>query len=186
VAAGLLAPVVLGASGFVCFAAFVWGVKSHFRRTGRIPNGTKLISVLSLSGFIAFSLHLALGRPNGVWQFALFLFVLSLGLFSWTVLTTKKNPPTLAFDDDKPAFLLSSGPYRYVRHPFYLSYILFWTGTATAFSGLLPWLVPAVMLAVYRQAASREEKKFAQSEFASAYERYRERAGMFFPKLGAV
>jgi len=178
--------VELFAAGLVCFGAFCWGVASHFRRTDRIPAGTKLISLLSLAGFAAFVLDLVLRKPDAIWQCAVALFGLSFGLFAWTVIATRRTPPTLAFDDDQPAFLLNYGPYRYVRHPFYLSYILFWTGTAIAFAATLPWLVPATMLAVYLQAATSEEQKFAQSEFAAAYERYRDRAGMFLPRLRRV
>jgi len=173
-------------AGFTCFAAFVWGVKSHFRRTEKIPAGTKLISVLSAAGFLAFAFNLAFGAPGTYWECAFTLFVLSLALFAWTVTSTRRTPPTLAFDDDAPSFLLRHGPYRYVRHPFYLSYLLFWTGTACTFSAVWPWLVPAVMISVYANAASREEGKFARSDLAAAYHAYRQRAGMFFPRVSAL
>jgi protein-S-isoprenylcysteine O-methyltransferase Ste14 len=173
-------------AGFTCFAAFVWGVKSHFRRTEKIPAGTKLISVLSGAGFLAFAFNLAFGAPGTYWECAFTLFVLSLSLFAWTVSSTRRTPPTLAFDDDAPSFLLRHGPYRYVRHPFYLSYLLFWTGTACAFNGILPWAAPVVMGIVYARAASREERKFARSDLALAYDAYRRRAGMFLPRFGAL
>jgi protein-S-isoprenylcysteine O-methyltransferase Ste14 len=173
-------------AGFTCFAAMVWGVKAHFRRTEKIPAGTKLISALSLAGYLIFAIHLVFGAPGEFWAFAFTLFVLSLALFCWTVSSTRHTPPTLAFDDDTPSFLLRHGPYRYVRHPFYLSYLLFWTGTACTFSAVWPWLVPAVMISVYANAASREEGKFARSDLAAAYHAYRQRAGMFFPRVSAL
>jgi protein-S-isoprenylcysteine O-methyltransferase Ste14 len=179
-----LASPVLFVAGFACFAAFVWGVKAHFRRTEKIPAGTKLISALSLAGYLAFASHLAFGAPGRFWEFALTLFALSLALFTWTVASTRRTPPTLAFDDDAPFFLLRHGPYRYVRHPFYLSYLLYWTGTACAFDGVMTWAVPIVMLAVYARAASREEDKFARSDLAMAYNAYRCHAGMFLPRFG--
>jgi len=178
-----IASTVLFVTGFTCFVAFVWGVKSHFRKTQRIPDGTKLISLLSTLGFLSFITHLALGHPGAAWGFALLLFVGSLGLFSWTVKSTRRTPPTLAFDDDKPSFLLLQGPYRYVRHPFYLSYLMYWVGTAIAFNGALSWVIPVALIAVYLQAANREEEKFAHSELATAYETYRSKAGMFLPRL---
>jgi protein-S-isoprenylcysteine O-methyltransferase Ste14 len=177
---------VLAVTGITCFSAFVWGVKSHFRKTQRIPDGTKLISVLSTAGFLSFITHLTLGHPGVAWGFALLLFVASLALFAWTVESTRRTPPTLAFDDDKPSFLLHQGPYRYVRHPFYLSYLMYWVGTAIAFDGALSWVIPVSLIAVYTQAATREEQKFAQSELAKAYECYRARAGMFLPRLSGL
>jgi protein-S-isoprenylcysteine O-methyltransferase Ste14 len=170
--------------GFLCFAAFSWGVKGHFRRTGRIPAGTVLISVLTVAGFGWFVAHILATPLSAAWLAALLLFAGALALFFWTVKATRQTPPTLAFDTDAPAFLLRHGPYRYVRHPFYVSYLLFWIGTAIAFTGLLPWLAPAVMLAVYRIAAGREEQKFAASNFRAAYAAYRKQAGMFLPRAG--
>jgi protein-S-isoprenylcysteine O-methyltransferase Ste14 len=92
----------------------------------------------------------------------------------------------VAFETDQPEFLLRHGPFRYVRHPFYLSYLIFWTATAAAFVGFLPWAAPAVMLAIYQNAASREEGKFAKSELAAAYDQYRGQAGMFLPRASAL
>ncbi len=174
---------ILFIAGLICFAAFSWGVKSHFRQTGRIPPGTLLISLLTLLGFLWFALRMAIARPGPLWLAALALFLLSIALFAWTVNATRKTPPTLAFDTDEPSFLLNHGPYSYVRHPFYLSYLLFWTATALASPGILPWAAPLVMLLVYWNAASREERKFAGSNLSAAYSSYRARAGVFLPRL---
>jgi protein-S-isoprenylcysteine O-methyltransferase Ste14 len=170
--------------GFACFAAFSWGVKAHFRSTGAMPKGMKLISSLSLGGFLWFGWRLATGPSGETWEVSMILFAAALALFAWTVRSTRQTPPTLAFDSDEPSFLLHQGPYQYVRHPFYLSYLLFWTGTALASPGLSPWLAPTVMLLVYWHAASREELKFARSNLANSYEIYRIKAGMFLPKFG--
>ena len=171
-------------SGFICFAAFSWGVKSHFRQTGRVPFGTYVISLLTVTGFLWFAWRIVTASPSMLWKEALGLFILSLALFAWTVSASRATPPTLAFDTDEPSFLLNHGPYQYVRHPFYLSYLLFWIGTAIASHGLLPWLAPVVMLLVYWNAATREERKFANSSLSGAYQRYRAKAGMFLPRLG--
>ncbi len=169
-------------SGTACFASFSWGVKKHFRSTGKMPAGMQLISLLSFAGYLSFLVRLMLQPVIGGAIASLGLFLLSLALFNWTISATKRTPPTLAFDTDKPVFLLLHGPYQYVRHPFYLSYMLFWTGTALAFSSTLGWLTPLVMLLVYQHAAQREEHKFAQSDFAADYAKYQRRAGMFLPR----
>ncbi len=177
---------VLSVLGSVCFAAFCWGVKGHFRRTGAVPAGTIFISVLTVGFYAWFALRAAINTPSPAWPASSALFAAAFGLFAWTVFATRHTPPTLAFDTDEPAFLLRHGPYRYVRHPFYLSYLLFWTGTAAASCGFAPWLAPLVMLAVYRVAAGREEQKFAGSDFRGAYDAYRLEAGMFFPRARSL
>ncbi|MDE1883568.1 MAG: isoprenylcysteine carboxylmethyltransferase family protein [Rhodospirillales bacterium] len=165
----------------VCFAVFSWGVKKHFRSTGAMPLGMKLISLLSLALFAAFAWHIAQGT-SGLWLVALGLFIASLAVFAAAVAASHRTPPTLAFDTDAPNFLLQHGPYRYVRHPFYLAYVLFWLGTAVAVPGALGWAAPLVMTALYIEAAAREERKFANSDLAGAYQAYRARAGMFWPR----
>jgi protein-S-isoprenylcysteine O-methyltransferase Ste14 len=170
-------------AGFVCFAAFSWGVKGHFRSTGAMPTGMKVTSALSLAGFLWFGARLATGPSSAAWPAVIALFAASLLLCA---AASRKTPPTLAFDTDQPSFLLNHGPYRYVRHPFYLAYLIFWTATAAATPGLLPWFAPAVMFILYTHAATREERKFAGSELAAAYASYRARAGMFLPRPSAL
>ncbi len=171
--------------GCTCFAAFSWGIKGHFRSTGSMPPGMKLTSALSFAGFLWFLWHLTAGVSEA-WPLALALFAGSLGVFTWAIRATRRTPPTLAFDTDQPSFLLNHGPYRFVRHPFYLAYLMFWIATAAVAHGLLAWLAPAVMAGLYFHAATREEQKFAMSELNAAYMAYRARAGMFLPRPGAL
>lgn len=177
--------VITGILGFTCFAAFSWGVKGHFRSTGAMPPGMKLTSALSLAGFAWFLWHLTSGVSQA-WPVALVLFAGALGVFTWAILATRRTPPTLAFDTDQPSFLLHHGPYRFVRHPFYLAYLIFWVGTAAAAQTMLAWATPALMAMLYFHAATREEQKFATSELSTAYAAYRAKAGMFLPRLSAL
>ncbi|MDE1895574.1 MAG: isoprenylcysteine carboxylmethyltransferase family protein [Rhodospirillales bacterium] len=177
----ILSTVITGIAAVSCFAAFSWGVSKHFRSTGAMPLGMKVTSLLSLALFVAFLLHLTQGAST-FWLISLGLFIASAAVFAAAVAASRLTPPTLAFDTDAPNFLLQHGPYRYVRHPFYLAYILFWLGTAVAVHGLLGWIAPVLMTALYIEAASREERKFANSELAGAYNAYRARAGMFWPR----
>jgi protein-S-isoprenylcysteine O-methyltransferase Ste14 len=172
---------IVACLGLACFVAFSWAVKGHFRATGAMPMGTKLIGAVSLLGLLTFLWQLR----NGVaaWPVVAGLFALALGLFRWTVHTTRFYPPTLAFDTDQPHILFCYGPYQYVRHPFYLSYMLFWTGTAIGAATPSAWAVPLIMGALYHKAALREEQKFARSDLASDYDVYRRQAGMFLPRL---
>lgn len=176
---------IVALGGLLCFGSFSWAFNSHFRRTEAVPPGMKMISLLSLAGFVAFLIRLAVYGPAFHGLYGLCCFGISLVIFAWTIKATRHTPPTMAFDTDQPDFLLKHGPYRYVRHPFYLSYMVFWVGTAAATPGVIGWVTPAVMLAVYQHAASREEAKFATSSLAAAYAAYRRSAGMFLPRLSS-
>jgi protein-S-isoprenylcysteine O-methyltransferase Ste14 len=174
---------IVACLGLACFISFSWAVRGHFRPTGAMPAGMKLIGALSLLGFVGLLWQLRDGAA--AWPVVVSLFGLSLWLFRSTVRTTRLHPPTLAFDTDAPHRLFCQGPYRYVRHPFYLSYMLFWIGTAVSASTPDAWAIPLVLGALYYVAAAREEQKFARSALAPDYDAYRRQAGMFLPRLSA-
>ncbi|KXV79325.1 protein-S-isoprenylcysteine methyltransferase, partial [Gluconobacter japonicus] len=101
------------------------------------------MKVLSACSLVFYGLFLASLRSvhGGVWTQggALFLFVSALALFWWTIATTRRNRPDVAHHDAAPHQLYCTGPYRIVRHPFYLAYLLFWIGTALSV-GAWQWL----------------------------------------------
>jgi protein-S-isoprenylcysteine O-methyltransferase Ste14 len=172
--------------GIICFVAFSWAVRGHFRSNGRLAPGMKLISGLSLIGALWFAVRVPVQGESLAWPLAVACFIAALWVFAWAILTTRRARPALAFENAQPDSLFREGPYRRVRHPFYLSYLLFWVGTAAATPGLLPWLVPAIMLAAYRHAALQEERNFQTSPMAAIYAAYRAQSGMFLPRPGAL
>ena len=115
---------------------------------------------------------------------ALTIFVISLALFLWAVRTTRTQRLKLAFDPEQPDFLTRAGPYKYIRHPFYASYILFWLGctVATLHPVMLIFLV--AFSAFNLTAAYREEHAFERSPFVAEYSSYRKTAGLLWPRFG--
>ncbi len=172
----------LGGLGLLCFAAFTWGVAFHFRRGRKMPAGMRLTSALSVLGLIWFLWNLTQGA-GPAWPFALICFAAGLAVFCWSVQSTRREPPMIAFSAGAPQTLLRHGPYRFVRHPFYLSYVLFWAGTALAVPSGAAWAEPALMGALYVLAAAREETRLARSPLGAEYRAYQRRAGMFWPVL---
>jgi len=169
--------------GLACFACFTWGTIRHFVWQENGSAGAWVISLLSWVGLGVFIWQLFSWPLSEVWIGTCLLFTLSIGLWVWAVTGTRVTPPTLAFTNDDPHFLLSAGPYRWVRHPFYSAYMLFWTGTALATQGLLGWAVVSTMGLIYWAAARQEEGKFARSPLASRYRDYAATTGGFFPRL---
>jgi len=106
-------------------------------------------------------------------------------LFNWARKATLSNRFTAAFDTDEPKFLFKDGPYRFVRHPFYVSYVLFWFGSSLAVNSLILWLLFIVLITIYVIAALLEEKKFQKSPFAGDYAVYTKMTGFLFPKFSA-
>jgi len=80
--------------------------------------------------------------------------------------------------------LITNGRYRWIRHPLYI------------FGGLLflclslvtsIWLIPllAIPISVILIQRTSIEEQALQSRFGDEYQRYSERTGRFFPRIGS-
>ena len=169
--------------GWLLIACQAWSVKYHFN-VEKMPAGAKLISSLViLFGILLVYLAFTFEQPTSAQAVGSILLSASLVLFWRTIAESRKAKLLAAFDENLPHGLLTTGPYRYVRHPFYTSYILHWTGWAIATWNL--WaIVPVVtMVTTYWVAARDEEAKFSRTDLSQAYQDYRAKTGRFFPKL---
>ena len=110
-------------------------------------------------------------------------FASSLVLFEWALRTVRGKFFSLALSNDTPQFLLTSGPYMYIRNPFYASYLLAYVSAAILFPGIATLGVLAMMGITLAMTARFEERKFQRSGLAAEYESYRRKTGMFIPKL---
>jgi len=79
--------------------------------------------------------------------------------------------------------LVTTGPYRFVRHPFYdaVALIVVANALAAANGFLLVTFVLTLTLLVIR---SRTEEQHLLARFGDAYRAYVERTGRFLPRLG--
>lgn len=164
-------------------AWFIVGGVGHFR-SKTMPVGAMVISLVVLLT-TANMLALTLLFPQPIWA-QLAGVVIELGsavLFYSALRASRRAGLRYAFDVEGPDSLVTHGPYRFIRHPFYASYVLFTGGWAIAswtFWGFLNFVVLTIM---YIIAARVEEQKFATGPLADQYAEYRRRAGLFWPKL---
>ena len=75
--------------------------------------------------------------------------------------------------------LVTTGPYRFVRHPIYTGIILAMIGTALAIS-LFGLIVVAVVASFFAYSASREEH-FLAEEFPATFPDYKARTKLLIP-----
>jgi protein-S-isoprenylcysteine O-methyltransferase Ste14 len=167
---------------FACLASFAWGMRKFFVQ----PSGsTPGMRVISACGVLFAALHFfailvaSITAERGL--VAVLLYSWSLGLFWWAIKANAAARLSAAFSPDLPVHLVEDGPYRFIRHPFYCSYVLAWlSGTiATARWWLLPTV--AVMIIIYWKAARIEEEKFSRSSLAAEYQSYRARTSWLVP-----
>lgn len=170
-------------AGLLTLAAYIWSLQRHFV-AGRMPPGARLVSVAVL-GMAALCIILVFFFEQPLWaQIAGFVLQLGAGaLFAWAIAASRAAALDYAFTSEKPRGLVETGPYRHIRHPFYASYILFWTGWTLATWSLYALAPLAILTTLYTLAARAEERKFAATPMAGAYAAYKQRTGFFWPRL---
>ncbi len=165
-----------------------WLIAAFTAKTSR-GSGSSLYSAvrIGLIVVIAFFLrrswagsgHHALSDP-ALAGLGLALWAAGLGLAVWARLYIGRNWGMPMTKREKPD-LVTTGPYRYVRHPIYSGIILGLLGTALATS-LYALIAVAVLAGLFIYSATREER-FLAGEFPDAYPSYRARTKMLVPFL---
>jgi protein-S-isoprenylcysteine O-methyltransferase Ste14 len=78
--------------------------------------------------------------------------------------------------------LISSGPYRYMRHPIYSGMLLAFVGTALALGEYRALISVGIVLVAFYTKAKKEEL-FLTQEFGEKFREHSRRTGMFLPKF---
>jgi protein-S-isoprenylcysteine O-methyltransferase Ste14 len=82
-------------------------------------------------------------------------------------------------------FLITSGPFAYVRNPLYVGNMMIYAGIGVMSMALYPWLLIIACAWFYMQYSmivSREEEYLA-GQFGEAYVEYRRHVNRFLPRL---
>ena len=145
------------------------------------------IALLAYGGIIAFLIDpaymtwSAVPLPAAVRWVGVALCALTGALWIWTFHQLGLNL-TDTVVTRRAHTLVTAGPYRWVRHPFYSCVALFTTGAALVSANWFVAVTAAVcfILIVIR---TRTEEEHLLARFGPAYDAYRARTGRFFPRL---
>lgn len=77
--------------------------------------------------------------------------------------------------------LVTSGPYRLIRHPIYSGVLLMIIGTAVGITPL--WWLVAAAAGFYFVHSARAEERYMAERFPDTYAAYRARTKMLLPFL---
>ena len=102
-------------------------------------------------------------------------------LFRAALGATRNKSLSVAFSRTTAPALVQSGPYRYVRHPLYTSYVIFWISCALVSGTSLVAILVTAIVVLYVVAARMEEQDIMGSELGPAYRTYMLRTGMLLP-----
>jgi len=126
-------------------------------------------------------LYQAIHLVNGI--IAACILTACIALYEWARHTIWCRRFGVGLGDHVPDELCESGPYRYIRHPLYLSYQLAYLAAFVALPHWLTAALLAVSVAMFVYMARDDEATIAGSALGVAYADYRKRAGMFWPKF---
>jgi protein-S-isoprenylcysteine O-methyltransferase Ste14 len=104
--------------------------------------------------------------------------VCGMGLAVWARIYLGRNWGMPMTQKTEPE-LVSSGPYRFVRHPIYSGLLLAILGTALATN--IYWLIALGILGIYFVYSARVEERLLTTSFPAAYPAYRARTKMLIP-----
>jgi protein-S-isoprenylcysteine O-methyltransferase Ste14 len=138
-----------------------------------------LVSGTMLTWAVGLRMHMAVANEAA----AALVLLASLSLYEWARHTIWGRRFGIAWDDHVPETLCEQGPYRYVRHPIYLSYLIAFLAMLIALPHWATALSFLANLTVFAFTARNDERVLAASPLAADYAAYRERTGMFFPRF---
>jgi protein-S-isoprenylcysteine O-methyltransferase Ste14 len=144
--------------------------------------GSRVAIVVAVLLLLRLHVFRARTVPSTSWLLALglLLFFGGLGLAVWARVYLGRNWGTPMSRKDDPE-LVTTGPYRKVRHPIYTGIITAMIGTALATS--LLWLAVAVILGGYFIFSATREEKYMASQFPAEYPAYKQSTKMLIPYI---
>jgi protein-S-isoprenylcysteine O-methyltransferase Ste14 len=132
------------------------------------------INILSVS----IALPMAIGQIMSV-----ILSVASISMISMTLGTHRVPLALWHQENDAPKQIVTWGTYKYIRHPFYTSFITAQIASVLYFPHILNLVGLLAAIIVLNQTASREERRLSSSTYGQEYIDYIKTTGRFFPKL---
>jgi protein-S-isoprenylcysteine O-methyltransferase Ste14 len=160
------------------FAAAVWSKPGHvdLNKFSKVRLAM-VVFFVALTRFGVFRGH-ALIDVAWLWGVGLVLFAAGLGLAVWARVYIGRNWGTPMSQKADPE-LVTSGPYRWIRHPIYSGIILAAIGTAVALSPY--WLLAVALGGGYFVYSATREETYMAELFPDAYPDYKRSTKMLIP-----
>jgi protein-S-isoprenylcysteine O-methyltransferase Ste14 len=163
-----------------------WLLAAFSMKRGRVPWSRELRIRLVIGVVVILLIRLGALRGHGVhtdpWRagLGLALFALGLGFAVWARLHLGRNWGTPMTQKVEPE-LVTSGPYRLVRHPIYTGILSAGIGTALGLSWW--WLAPVGLAGIYFIYSATVEERYMAEQFPDAYPPYKRSTKMLLPLI---
>jgi protein-S-isoprenylcysteine O-methyltransferase Ste14 len=146
--------------------------RGRFTEAENVQSWDRLIApIIAIVGPLAVLIVAGLDKRNGwssdmalIWPLVgTLMLVLGMGVSTWAMLANPFFSSVVRIQQDRGQTVITSGPYRIVRHPAYSSGILVWLGTPVMLGAL--WaLIPAVGMIILCVLRTALEDRTLQAE----------------------
>jgi len=130
------------------------------------------------TGFVFFKISTFLSD-----YISLYIRLVILGLILVTAIYLIRSGHVVVKHEQRSSGVVSTGAFRFVRHPLYLGSIMFYIGLAVSTASLFSLVLVAVIFIFYNHIASYEEK-LLEDRFNEEYRSYKKRTGKWLPRIG--
>ena len=170
-------------SGWAVFWLY-WLVAAFSMKRGRISWSRELRIRAAIAVIVIVLIRLRVFRGHGLntdlWRagIGLVLFGLGLAFAIWARVHIGRNwggPMTQKVEPE----LVTSGPYRLVRHPIYSGVLVAGAGTAVALSWV--WLIAVGLAGIYFLYSATVEERYLTEQLPDAYPVYKRSTKMLVP-----
>jgi protein-S-isoprenylcysteine O-methyltransferase Ste14 len=174
---------VVFAIGWAAFWVY-WLVAAFSMKRGRLAWSRELRIRAAILVLAVLLIRLGAFRGQGLnsapWRagLGLVLFAVGLGFAIWARVHIGHNWGTPMSQKNDPE-LVTSGPYRLVRHPIYSGILVASVGTAVALSWA--WLIAVALAGVYFVYSATVEERNLTEQFPDTYPVYRHSTKMLVP-----
>ena len=173
------------AIGWAAFWIY-WLVAAFFMKRGRVPWSREVLIRVVLVAIVIVLVHAGAFRHHDLntdplrAALGLVIFFGGLAFAVWARVNIGRNwgsPMTRKEDPE----LVTSGPYRLVRHPIYSGILMAGVGTAVALSWL--WMIAVVLAGIYFIYSATVEERYLAEAFPETYPPYKRSTKMLVPFL---
>jgi protein-S-isoprenylcysteine O-methyltransferase Ste14 len=164
-----------------------WLVAAFSMKKGRVAWSRELRIRAVIVVIVILLIRFGAFRGQGVnnpdpWRasFGLVLFACGLGFAIWARVHLGRNWGTPMTQKNEPE-LVTSGPYRLVRHPIYSGILVAGVGTAVALNWL--WLTVFALAGIYFLYSATVEERYLTEKFPDNYPAYKRSTKMLVPYI---
>ncbi len=169
--------IFLGTYVLVILTLGVWAMRKNpevVNERGKMQNmkswDKTLMTIYTVMLFVVFAVAgLDAGRfgwsvmPIAVQVIGFVGLVLAIAVTYWAMATNPFLSTIVRIQDDRGHYVVTSGPYRYVRHPMYAATLIMWPGIALALGSW--WaLIPAIVIDIVFVIRTVREDRTLQAE----------------------